>query len=38
MWILAVVLGIIIAMCIGIIIYQESRIKDVKKNKDAHHL
>lgn len=25
-------------MCIGIIIYQESRIKDVKKNKDAQHL
>lgn len=38
MWILAVVLGIIIAICIGIIIYQESRIKDVKKNKDAQHL
>ena len=38
MWILAVVLCIIIAMCIGIIIYQESRIKNIKKNKDAQHL
>ena len=28
------VLGIIIAVCIGIIIYQENRIKDIKKSKD----
>ena len=37
MWILAIVLGIAIATCIGIIIYQENRIKDIKKNQDAQH-
>ena len=37
MWILAIVLGIAIAVCIGIIIYQENRIKDIKKSKDDQH-
>ena len=34
MWILAIIFGITIAVCIGIIIYQENRIKDIKKSKD----
>ena len=37
MWILAIVLGIIIAICIGIIIYQENYIKDIKKSKDTQY-
>ena len=37
MWILAIVLSIIIAICIGIIIYQENCIKDIKKSKDTQY-
>ena len=37
MWILAIALGIIIAICIGIIIYQENRIKNIKKSKDDQY-
>ena len=37
MWILAIVFSIAMVVCIGIIIYQENRIKDIKKNQDAQH-